>query len=65
MTLGVVLFWGVIALALYWLIRTLRDDTRRTPPSSTPDQLLAERFAKGEIDPKRMRRAALYSTRRR
>jgi putative membrane protein len=51
MSVGMVLFWtlivlGVIAVARYLL--TGRDRPPAAPP--TPEQLLAERFARGEID---------------
>lgn len=62
MTAEMVVFWALIALALYLLIRTAREDKRPTPPPTPPDQILAERFAKGEIDREEYeaRRAVLH-----
>lgn len=48
MTLGMLLFWGLLGLLGYWLIRALGNDSRRA--ASTPEEILAERFARGEID---------------
>jgi putative membrane protein len=52
MTIGMALFWaslivGVLLLARY-LGRTGRPDA--ASPRPAPEQLLAERFARGEID---------------
>lgn len=62
MTAGMVLFWTLLALAVYLLIRTARGDKRPAPPPATPDQILAEGFARGEIDGKEYeaRRATLH-----
>jgi putative membrane protein len=53
MTISMVLLWaaliiGVVALVRY-LGRTGQRDTN-APPRPTAEQLLAERFARGEID---------------
>ncbi len=49
MSAMMVLFWGaVIALGL-WVARSVRSD-RGQAPSAGADLLLAERFARGEID---------------
>ena len=56
MTVGMMLFWGLIALLVFVLIRSLR--TSGSQPTAIPDQILAERFARGEID------AAEYTARR-
>lgn len=49
MTITTVLFWGLIILGVIALFRYLnRGD--RSMSRSTPEQLLAERFARGEID---------------
>lgn len=49
MSLGTVVFWGLVITAIVLLVRYLH-----TGPSSqatkTPEQMLAERFARGEID---------------
>ena len=57
MTLGMVLFWGLVAWLLVTLVRHPRDNGR------TALDLLDERFARGEIDEDeyRRRRDALRS----
>lgn len=70
MSLMMVLFWGLLAVAAYWVIRSLRTDHQQAmPPSPTPasptataDQVLAERFARGEIGAEEFaeRRAVLH-----
>lgn len=53
MAVGTILFWALLILAGIALARYLRTGTERTPQMRqhpTPDQLLAERFARGEID---------------
>lgn len=53
MSIGMVLFWaliavGVVAMVRYGLTGPVSGGAPRTPP--TPQQLLAERYARGEID---------------
>ncbi|PXY28487.1 SHOCT domain-containing protein [Prauserella muralis] len=54
MTVSMVLFWGLLILGVIALIRFASRDSRPTltPPAQphTPEQVLAERFARGEID---------------
>ncbi|MBN0043067.1 SHOCT domain-containing protein [Streptomyces actuosus] len=59
MSLGMIVFWGLIVTAFVLLLRTLgrpapggsHDSALRTPPAPpSAEQLLAERFARGEID---------------
>ena len=46
----VVLFWALAIFGVVALVRFLtRDDQQRTT-SPTPEQLLADRYARGEID---------------
>lgn len=45
MSFMMVAFWGLIGLGIYALVRT----TRHEHPSVDPKQVLAERFARGEI----------------
>jgi len=56
MAVGMVAFWGLVITALVLLIRYLaspRGTTANPPPAFTQtraEDLLAERFARGEID---------------
>lgn len=50
MTVNTVLFWGLIILGVIALFRYLNRGDRSTVARSTPEQVLAERFARGEID---------------
>lgn len=62
MAVGTVLFWGIVAFVVITLVRRRGvDDT--TAPRSTPEQVLAERFARGQIDEPeyRMRLDALHT----
>jgi len=68
--LGMILFWGLIITVFVLLFRALNrpasgdrhDATPWTPPSA--EQLLAERFARGEIDEEEYQRRlrVLHST---
>ncbi len=50
MVAGMMLFWGMVITAIVRLVRSLsRSDTGQAT-SPTPAQLLAVRFARGEID---------------
>ncbi|WP_235022818.1 SHOCT domain-containing protein [Amycolatopsis alkalitolerans] len=54
MTISSVLFWALLIAGLVVLVRYLG---RRTHPEpKTPEQLLAERFARGEIGEEEYRR---------
>ena len=47
MPLGMVAFWGLVA----WVIVTLvRGDRAAAQPTSEAERILAERYARGEID---------------
>ena len=53
MVLTMLLFWGLLAAAIIWLVRSSRPSNPVAPSSTSThaaDQLLAERFARGEID---------------
>jgi putative membrane protein len=51
MTVGVVLFWGMIITALIAVIRRPRRSEQPVAEKlSGPEDLLAERFARGDID---------------
>ncbi|MDC2955181.1 SHOCT domain-containing protein [Streptomyces gilvifuscus] len=73
MSVGMILFWAVLIALGVMLFRTLsRSDASPTsigtpprgPAGSTAEQLLAERFARGEIDEDeyRHRLAVLHGT---
>ncbi|WP_141208838.1 SHOCT domain-containing protein [Streptomyces griseorubiginosus] len=51
-SVGAVLFWALIVTVAVLLYRSLTGDPRqpRTHVRPSPEQLLAERFARGEID---------------
>lgn len=52
MTTGMVLFWALLIVGVIVLARHLGRTGRPAapPPRPTPEQLLAERFARGEMD---------------
>jgi putative membrane protein len=50
MAINMVLFWGLIILGLIGLFRYLANGDRSTPSQDAPEQVLAERFARSEID---------------
>jgi putative membrane protein len=54
-TIGMILFWGAVIYGIVVLIRHTRRDGPQGrdpagPPAPEPERLLAERFARGEID---------------
>ena len=50
MGVGMVLFWALLILGIVALIRlSTRDENRRVSPPPSPERVLAERFARGEI----------------
>ncbi len=61
MSAGMIVFWVVIIAAVVVVVRALgRSPENPRPPASparpTPEQVLAERFARGEIDEEEYRR---------
>ena len=49
MTISMIVFWGLVIYSVVWLVRSPgRNDRADTGPA--PEDLLAERFARGEID---------------
>ena len=59
MSLGMILFWALIITAGVLVYRALSRPHRQQPTSAarpSPEQLLAERFARGEIDEEEYRR---------
>jgi putative membrane protein len=65
MAVGMVLFWGVIITGAVLLVHTLNHPggVHGSGPRPSPEHLLAERFARGEIDEQEYerRRATLSS----
>jgi putative membrane protein len=60
MNLSMLLFWILLIVAGVVLVRYLGGHDHpvadRTPSGATPEQILAERFARGEIDEAEYRR---------
>ena len=50
MTVSMVLFWGLVGFAVIAAIRLLGRQDRSAAARPTPEQVLAERFAHGQID---------------
>ncbi|MGY4103087.1 SHOCT domain-containing protein [Nocardia sp. R16R-3T] len=53
MGLGMVVFWGLLITGFILLVRSVAQPYQGRPPTPqvlTAEQLLAERFARGEID---------------
>ena len=55
MTISMILFWGAVIYGIVALVRYARPDgpqrgERAGSPAPEPERLLAERFARGEID---------------
>ncbi|WP_439957226.1 SHOCT domain-containing protein [Nocardia inohanensis] len=52
MGLGMVVFWALLIGGLVLVVRLVAGDRDRSPwpPGPTAEQLLAQRFARGEID---------------
>jgi putative membrane protein len=58
MMISMLLFWVLIAFAIVWFVRTTRTPHPPVPPqastgpaASGAEQILAERLARGEIEP--------------
>jgi putative membrane protein len=67
MVTGMVVFWGLLIALAVILVRALSQPTDQARgPRPSPEQLLGERFARGEIDEEeyRRRRAALTGSNR-
>lgn len=50
MSMAMVLAWGLVGLGVYALVRYIGRMNRHPNAGATPEQVLAERFARGEID---------------
>jgi len=48
--LGMILFWGLIALFIVWLVRSITGAGDQAAGRKSARQILDERFARGEID---------------
>ncbi|MFI6654876.1 SHOCT domain-containing protein [Streptomyces sp. NPDC050523] len=59
MSFGTVLLWALLIAVGVLLYRSLNGTSKAAPPSppSSAEQLLAERFARGEIDEEQYRRS--------
>ncbi|MBQ0983192.1 SHOCT domain-containing protein [Streptomyces sp. F63] len=58
MSVGMILFWGLIITGAVMLFRSLgnRSEQPQRPVPPSAEQVLAERFARGEIDDEEYRR---------
>jgi putative membrane protein len=54
MSLMMVAFWGGLIALVVWLVQSVRSDSNPRQPAGFPtdraEEVLAERFARGEID---------------
>ena len=50
MGLGMVLFWGAIIAVIVLAVRFLGNDAAARRNDNTPQQILKQRYARGEID---------------
>lgn len=50
MSMAMVLAWWLVGLGAYALVRYIGRRDRPSHAAATPEQVLAERFARGEID---------------
>lgn len=51
MIVMMVIFWGLVAAAIMWSVQGRRTSSERPQrPTPTADELLDQRFARGEID---------------
>lgn len=55
MSLMMLLFWGLVVALVVWLVRSARASTTGTA-ADRPEDVLADRFARGEIDDEEFRR---------
>jgi putative membrane protein len=64
MSLGMVVFWGGVIWLVWYAVTHAGSGTESSGPTRSPDRILDERFARGEIDADeyRARRDALHST---
>lgn len=55
MATGMVLFWTLVVVGIVWLVRSTGGSGYREAATADPQQLLASRFARGEIDEREYR----------
>ena len=60
MTVMMVAFWAFVVVVIVWVARSLKDPQGGSgsvgPPTRSPQDILAERYARGEIDSDEYRR---------
>ncbi|GIU90970.1 MAG: hypothetical protein KatS3mg010_2069 [Acidimicrobiia bacterium] len=56
MLLGMLAFWGVVAVFVVWAVRTITGPDDRVRGRSRALEILDERYARGEIDDDEYRR---------
>jgi putative membrane protein len=60
MSVMMVAFWSLVAVAVVWVARSLQspsgDRWSADPPARSPQDILAERYARSEIDSEEYRR---------
>lgn len=67
MSVGMIAFWGLLIGLFVWLVRgsgTDSDRASRSLPARSADEVLSERFARGDINEEEFtrRRQLLHST---
>jgi putative membrane protein len=50
MSLMMLVFWGLVIWLIVWLVRSSSSNQETTPAAARPEDILRERFARGEID---------------
>jgi len=50
MSVGMILFWALIVAGIVALVMYVAGERRNQRAAQSPDQILAERFARGEIN---------------
>jgi putative membrane protein len=50
MAVSMVAFWGLVIGAIVLIVRAVSGGSTPAPPPTDPQRILAERFARGEID---------------
>jgi putative membrane protein len=50
MTLSMVVFWTAVGVVIWVVVRRSASPTPPAPPTSSPEEVLRQRYAAGEID---------------